>query len=294
LGDLRKQFPQEARVGKLLEKAEAQLKASQKSREREKERSDSPDKEQKDGRISTKWPVFLTEEQINTLRVFEVDLTIRPAVLIRPETIDRLLLHHADENLRGETNQRKFRALKGYQQLEYIFSMVEHDPEIRKLYEEVVIRKDPPAFATFRSRIHRPFVINYCGSAKCHGDAKYEGLRLTRAKPTSPATVYTNFYILDSYSIKDSKYDMIDRRTPAKSLFAQYGMRRTDAENPHPETDGWKALFRTKRDRRMRMLVNWIPKLQNPRPKYTIEFPPKVKPDTEGDAADRKRATPVR
>ena len=85
----------------------------------------------------------LTEEQINTIRVYEVDLSEEPNISLKPETIEKLYENYAT-NERLTKDRREFKRMPGHEQLEVIF-----DLQARELYPEVVIRQDSPAIKAF-------------------------------------------------------------------------------------------------------------------------------------------------
>ena len=239
----------------------------------------------------------LSEEQINLIRVFEIDLTSQPVVQIPRDTIDEFLLRFGPEDpqLRGEDNHRRFRAAKGYLQLEKMFEMVGQNPGIRSLYKQVDVKRDPPALNTFRTKIHRNYVLNYCATSGCHGGREAGKLFLFRKRPHRVETVYTNFYILDAYK-STGKHDMIDRHEPSNSLLIQFGLPRADSRAPHPDVTGWSPRLRPQRDRLADAMVKWIRQLQPQRPNYTIRYtvPDLSKPEDPPASAPAGSSKPAR
>ena len=216
----------------------------------------------------------LTRKQLNLIRLFEIDLKLKPVVQISSKTIRKVLDEYAgdDPQLLGARNQKRFLSLRNHEQLAIIFELSQTNPEIRSLYSEVVVKTDPPALRTFRTKIHKNYVINYCGTAGCHGGSKAGKLFLFRTKPISDETVYTNFFILDSHR-SAGKFDLIDRGQPKNSLLIQYGLPRSAASEAHPEVDGWQPNFRRRNDPRIKMMEDWIRSLYSKRPpNYLIKF----------------------
>jgi hypothetical protein len=225
----------------------------------------------------------LTAEQINLIKVYEVDLSVAPRVQVPVAAIDALFERYADDERvpRGRVAQAEFRARPGHEQLALFF-----DLRARELYDQIQVREDPPALADFRIAIHRNYVLNYCGSAQCHGSQPVGGLFLFRSQPNSDATVYTNFFILDRYG--NQRGLMIDRTAPARSLLLQYGLPLTAAESPHPAAPGWRAQFPNTDDPRYQRYAEILGNLIVPKPDYGIMYLP---PGVTGTQPDTQPAT---
>ncbi len=210
----------------------------------------------------------LTEEQINTIRVYEVDLSEEPNISLKPETIEKLYENYSS-NDRLTKDRREFRRMPGHEQLEVLF-----DLQARELYPEVIIRQDSPAIKAFRTKLHQRYVLSYCAATGCHGDGSPGNLFLFRTQPNSDPTVYTNFYILNQ--IKQPQGVMIDRDEPGRSLLLQYGLDRDAAAAPHPDVKGWRPQFVDDQDPRYRDYMDAIDLLWKPAPDYGIDYTPPV------------------
>ncbi|MEX2216696.1 MAG: hypothetical protein WD768_21460 [Phycisphaeraceae bacterium] len=209
----------------------------------------------------------LTEGDINTIRVYELDESKDPRVIIPPKVLDKFMEEFAnDEKMpRGARDRAKFKASKGLDQLKMMFEL-----GARQYYSDVIVRDDPPAIREFRN-LHRNYVLAYCATAECHGGANAGKLFLFTGQPTSDETVHTNFYSLTQFSTK-SAY-MIDRDFPEKSLIVQFGLPRDRAIFPHPDVQGWKAsMVRGDKDPTHNLLVEWLKGLYRPTPKYGISY----------------------
>ncbi len=211
---------------------------------------------------------LLTQEQINLIRIYEADLDTQPRVTLPPETIDKLFETYASDD-RLVKDQRAFRQLPGYEQLNILF-----DLQARELYGDVVIRQDSPAIKTFRSQLHQRYVLNYCATTGCHGGKSPGGLFLFRIQPNSDPTVYTNFYILSR--MEKAQGMMLDRDMPRRSLLLQYGLKRDAAATPHPDVPGLRPQFITEQDKRFQVYVDVIDQLWKPAPEYGISYRPPV------------------
>jgi len=239
---------------------------------------DRPTPPQRDGRpsgpggpaqaLGEDFPL-LDQEQINRIRVYEIDLANDPNVRVPPKVLNELFERYGDhpEVPKGFREQRNLRGAPGFEKLRLMFAV-----RARELYGEVSVPQDPPALADFRRTIHRQYVLNYCATAACHGGERGGEFILYPRRGTSTETVYTNFYILDQYQRGGQR--MIDRGEPASSLLVQYGLPRESAEYPHPDVEGWRPRFRPEfqRDPFYQSLLDWIGELYNPRPNYGLDF----------------------
>jgi hypothetical protein len=222
---------------------------------------------------------LLTEEQINLIRIYEVDLDTQPRVTLTPETIEKLFKTYASDD-RLDKDRREFQRMPGHEKLDVLFTL-----QARELYGEVIIQQDSPAIKAFRSQLHQRYVLNYCAATSCHGDKSPGGLFLFRIQPNSDATVYTNFYILNR--MEKSQGALIDRDMPRRSLLLQYGLNRDAAATPHPDVPGWRQQFVNEQDQRFEQYVDVINQLWKPAPNYGISYRPPVWQD---DAASEQDA----
>ena len=244
----------------------------------------------------------LSKEQINLIKIFEIDLTAdeadRPKLFVPRKTVMKILDKYADDNLKGTRNRRRFLSAKGYEVFEKMVELAHEYPAVRGLYKDFIVRGNPVAMQTFRTRIHKNYVLNYCGTASCHGGPDARKLFLFRSRSTSQATVYTNFFILNSFR-SPGQWDMIDRFEPERSLLIQYGLPRDDTNTPHPEVRGWRPRILAARRRSMlHAIADWISQLQEDRPKYGINYkipvlPQKTGADEPTEASEPKPNEPV-
>jgi hypothetical protein len=228
---------------------------------------------------------LLSEQQINLIKVYEIDLDQRPPVDVPREVVDRILKEYADNDRtpKGSAQQAAFRGAPGWQKLALMF-----DLKARPLYPLVQVRTDPPALATFRREFHTNYVVNYCAATQCHGGPAGGDLLLIRDGRRSEEQVYTNFFILNQY--EDDAGRMINRNDPDRSLLLQYGLERSSAKTPHPDVPGWRPHFQNEQAPRFVAMVDWMRSLYpSPPLNYSIEdyTPPKahVAPAPEAEPA---------
>ena len=222
----------------------------------------------------------LNDEQINAIKVWELDLDNAPAVTIPRDVIDDFLTtyHGQDGVPRGRAEQARFRVLPGREQLAKLFEL-----KARRYYPQVNVRGDPDEMRLFRTSIHQRYILNYCGTNRCHGGEDFGGLSFVKASPNSEATAYTNFFILHAF--ETPRWYMIDRSTPEDSLLLQFGMDRRLARAQHPDVDGWRPRFADTESNEYRRIREWIGSLQRPTPNYGIVMTSAPSPDS-GSAGD--------
>jgi len=229
---------------------------------------------------------MLNEEQINLIKVYEIDLEQRPPVVIPRETLDAFLQAYSDREgmPRGQAQQAAFRGLPGWQQLELMF---QH--RARQFYPAVRVRTDPPALAAFRREIHTHYVVNYCATSGCHGGPDAGSFVLLREGRRGDEQIYTNFFILSQYESPAGL--MINRQDPARSLLLQYGLEPRSARSPHPKAANWRPQFPNEEAARFQAMVVWINTLYpNPPSNYDINYTPPGAGRAAAPAADEAPA----
>lgn len=218
---------------------------------------------------------LLSPEQINLMKVYEVDLNDPPRMVIARETVDKLLDRYADHPLiPGSRKEREaFRRLPPEEILDIMFRV-----QARELYGEVSVIGQPRAMSYFRDRIHTGWLLNSAATTRCHGGLEAGQLVLMNRRPNSEQTVYTNFLILDRFRTSDG-LPMINYANPEKSVLVQMGLPRKDALYPHPPVRGWRPVFRSRESRSFKNTLEWIGMMYEPRPDYPIQYdPPRGEP----------------
>jgi hypothetical protein len=215
----------------------------------------------------------LSEEQIDLIKVYEVNLNQSPRVIISRTDLEEFLKSNAGGEGVPENKREKDRFLRmeGYEQLAVIFRA-----KARDYYAKAKVLGDPDVFKEFKI-LHRTYIMNRCATTDCHGGDNARGIYLFNRRPglTPDQIVYTNFYILNSYSATKggTRYDMIDRVAPERSLLLQFGMNPEDAFFPHPPVRGMQAAFaRGTEDRQYTVIQSWIQSLYSPAPDYGIDY----------------------
>lgn len=232
-----------------------------------------------DRRSKESMPV-LSPEEINLIRVYELDMARLPRIVVKRETVERLIEEFAGDPLIPSTIEGRdelFRAARTNPRrvLEIIFRL-----KARHLYPEIQVIDNPRAMQMFRERVHGTWLVNACAS--CHNtrpDAP-DGPRFITRRPNSDATVYSNFLILDRYRMADGTA-LVNYDEPEKSPLLHLGMARAISEHPHPDVAaarGWSPVFLSTSSNNYQSALAWIRAMYRPRPEYPIDYPP----DAEG------------
>lgn len=220
----------------------------------------------------------LSAEEINLIRVYELDLERLPRIIIRRETVERLIEENVGDPLIPSTIEGRDDLIRSVRSnprrvLDLIFRL-----KARHLYPEIQVIDNPRAMQMFRERVHSTWLINAC--ATCHNtdaDAP-RGPRLVTRRPNSDATVYSNFLILDRYRLADGTA-LIDYDNPGASPLLHMGMPRVTAEFPHPDVAaarGWSPVFLSNNTNSYQNALTWIRSMYRPRPDYPIDYPPRL------------------
>jgi hypothetical protein len=175
----------------------------------------------------------------------------------------------------GDHDAKAFLALSAPGQANEI--LTNGDPKMAK---DVQIVTDPVLLVEFKQKI-LPIVAQGCGSIACHGGSKGGDFALFPGQST-PA-VYTNFYILQTYTktIDKVKYLAMDRDVPDHSLVLQFGLPVSMGIPPHPSSPNFKPKFHTTDDVTYQTLYTFLSKtLRLPQPDYGIKVAPNL-PATE-------------
>jgi len=224
---------------------------------------------------------LLTDEQVNLIRVYEVDLAADPQVTVPRDVFNKLL-----ENYRQEQAMEPFLASDGRRRLRTLsdsdFLRLLFDLRARNLYREITIRTDPPVMQDFRRIVYPNYVANYFRRYFSSGERPVLPLIFKRGNDTNE--VYTNFYILAHASHEGNA--LIDRDRPEESLLLQWGLPRESARYPAPELKGWRPFFTGVDDRNFENYVDVLGNLYKPKPSYGIQYAmPTVRvPEPETDA----------
>ena len=223
----------------------------------------------------------LTPEQINLMRVYEIDLRNPPKLKVPDDTLRALILRSPDTFSPNEDEREAVFHLPEVEKLKILFKL-----KARDLYNQVVVLEDPESLLRFKQEVHsqRGWIINACASTKCHGGVNAGGFELINTRPNSNETIYTNLYTIEHYRLKDGSA-LINYDSPERSPLLQMGMIKKNALSPHPEIPKIKRgaqvrpIFRSTRDRKFRDALEWIRAMYQPRPDYGFAYPDQPEPN---------------
>jgi hypothetical protein len=232
---------------------------------------------------------LLTDEQINVIRVYEVDLNAPPKMVIAREVVEQFLSKYAGQRPEGretipgsEQGRKIYATRKPVEMLTDMFAL-----KAREFYPQVKVLENPQALQLFRDNVNRTWLVNSCATSKCHGGEEAGRLMLYDRKPASDVAAYTNFLILERFSMAGANgkdpVALINYNEPAQSPLLQLGLPRAEAKFKHPDLDSpgkprWRPVFRSEQDERFQQAVTWIKSMygakDGKRPVYPVEYAP--------------------
>lgn len=232
---------------------------------------------------------LLTPEQINLIRVYEIDLLDPPRVRIEPRDIQEFLLAYREDPRVPQTPEGRQAMIAG-DPLDVLRLMFEL--QAREFYGKVRVLDDPDVLRRFRRDV-TGWLVAGCATSRCHGGTEAGQLRLAYRSARSEPQAYTNFYILTQATLPDGT-PLIDLEEPDNSPLLHMGLRRTGSRFPHPEVpreegdgDAWREVFGRTEDARWRATTAWIRALYQPRPEYPITYPPNEEGTEDGPEKDQ-------
>lgn len=228
---------------------------------------------------------LLSRDEVNLIRVYEIDFENPPRMSVRPEVIRKLVSDYSTHpSIPSSQSERTelFRADPS----EVVRLMFE--VRARDLYDEVQVHTEPESMNIFRRRVHDNWLLNNCGS--CHSGQDAGRFFLHRRGYKDERVRYTNFLILERLEL-DSQWPLINYSEPEMSLIIQHGLPRDEARLPHPDVSGWQPVFTRSRERLKRESIRWIESMMQPRPTYPVDYEPPLRerPGQSAEAAAEGR-----
>jgi hypothetical protein len=267
---LREHPSEEAR--KLLSLVNAQITLDQ-QRAAQPASSDEPEQPQQPASVDDE-PLpadqVITADDVNLMRVYEIDFSEPPKVNIEPDTIQRLIERYGTSPLLP-ANRTDRNALFRAEPIDLVRLMFE--VKARDLYGEIQVQTEPHSLNLFRTKVHNAWLIENCATSRCHGGPDSGRFFLVRKRHLDDRVRYTNLLILERLRL-DSEWPLIDYDEPANSLIVQYALPRTEARKPHPEVRGWRPVFSPTNKRLLDGTIQWINSMMKPRPEYPVDYEP--------------------
>lgn len=222
--------------------------------------------------VRPEFPLLSTDD-INLIKVYEIDLAKPPRMRVDRETIEDLIKAYAHSDLMPTSQEGRDALLRQSPDriLDLMFRL-----RAREFYSRVKIIDQPESMKLFRDEIHSSWLTNACATDRCHGGADAGRLLLYNRTRNAEPAVYTNFLILDRATLTDGT-PLINYDQPHRSPLLHMALPRERSLYPHPETlatKGWKPVFTSQRDRRFEVALEWIRSMYRPRPEYPVTYTP--------------------
>jgi hypothetical protein len=271
---------QDFEARKLLNLVDAQLTLQQggfRSTDEQRSQQDDPHADPKTGPVYARDllpSTLITDEDVNIIRVYEIDFADPPRLSISPETI-RTLIESYGTNELLPASQAGRTALFRADAVELARLMFEL--RARELYPKINVLSEPPALNEFRLRVHDAWIINNCATSRCHGGPDAGALFLHNQNYKSDRVRYTNLLILERLEL-EPEWPLINYDEPMLSLIIQHALPRHAARKPHPDVPGWTPVFTRGNRRTLDASIAWMQSMYQPRPEYPVDYdPPKLK-----------------
>lgn len=210
----------------------------------------------------------LTAEDVNLIRVYEIDFRRPPQVEVDPKTIRKLIENHATNALipNQRSMQEQLFGLDDLDQVKLIF-----DVQARELYPEIQVKGEPHSLNVFRTKVHNAWLIRNCATSGCHGGVNAGKFFLHRYGMNTPKTLYENLLILERTKI-EGPHKLIDYENPRMSLLIQYALPQSEARIKHPAVPGFTPAFPSGGGKTMADTLEFIEAMYQPRPYYPVEY----------------------
>jgi hypothetical protein len=210
---------------------------------------------------------LISDEEVNLIRVYEIDFKDPPRLSVKPEGIRQLILRYASSDLiPASSEQRNLLYTKpAIEVARLMFSL-----RARDLYRYIEVGEDPASLARFRTRVHNSWLTANCATSRCHGGLHSGRFFLHTGNAKDQRIRYTNLLALLDFEV-DGK-PMVDFEDPPSSLLVQYAMPRNMARYPHPQVNGWKPVFSKSTPQLLSDTLEWIRGMYRPRPEYPVEY----------------------
>ncbi len=214
---------------------------------------------------------LLTRDDVNLIRVLEIDFRRPPRISIEPETIRTLIQRYAAHPAIPATSEGRTRMFRA-DPIDLVRLMFEL--KARDLYPQINVDSEPFALNLFRQRVHDAWLIGNCATSRCHGGLEGGRFFLHNRNSRDERVRFTNLLILLRSEWSDEP--LVDFERPLDSLIIQHALPRTEARFPHPDVPGWKPVFTNANQRLLADAVRWIESMYQPRPTYPVEYEPPV------------------
>lgn len=230
---------------------------------------------------------LLTPQEVNTIRVYELDFDRPPRLDVDVSTIHKLIEGYGTRPQMPASRAERA-ALHRADPIEVVQLMFEL--RARELYPEIQVKSEPYALNLYRQRVHNAWLIPNCATSRCHGGSDGGEFFLHNRNYRDARVRFTNLLILERLKL-DPQWPLINYQEPMMSRIIQYALPVSEARLPHPEVPGWEPVFSRANRNLLEDAVEWVESMMAPRPDYPIDFDPKV--DARVTSADGASTNPT-
>lgn len=225
----------------------------------------------------------LTPEEVNLIRVYEIDFDRPPRVEVDPAHTKALMEAHSASPLVPADAPSRSALMRGdpLQVVRLAFAL-----KARDFYPNITVVSEPHALAAFRAQVHDSWLIPNCATSRCHGGPDAGRLFLFNTGTADAGVRYANLLNVLMGNIDGTPIVSCER--PNESLLIQYALPPEEATHPHPAVKGWKPVLGAKLNpEKLQASLAWIRSLYQPRPVYPIDYtPPDLRLPQPGSASD--------
>jgi hypothetical protein len=220
---------------------------------------------------------LLTDEEVNLVRVYEIDFRDPPRLSVPEAAVRELVRKHSPNPLLPSTEEgMKALLARPQSEIAALFFAV----KARDLYRLIEVKEDPASLAKFRTRVHNAWLVPNCATSRCHGGSEAGAFRLRSEDSRDDRVRYSN--LMTVLTAKVDGRPIVDFERPERSILIQYAMPRDRASTPHPDVKGWKPALGEGNQLRLTDSLDWIRSMYRPRPDYPITFEPLAPPAAAG------------
>lgn len=225
----------------------------------------------------------LTPDEVNIIRVYEIDFDRPPRVSVDREVALKLFDEHSANPMIPHSPTARDQLASGdpLNIVRIIFNL-----KARDYYPRIKVLSEPSALQLFRRNVHDGWLIPNCATSRCHGGPDGGRLFLMTKQASTAGVRYANLLNLLRGSPKGLPF--INFESPMESGIIQAGLPRDEAIQPHPEVPGWKPVFgRSIVPQRLADTLTWIKSMYQPRPDYPVDYqPPRMEVPVPGTPED--------
>ena len=230
----------------------------------------------------------LTDDEVNLIRVYEIDFDNPPRVIIDPADA-RAFFEDFGSSPRIPPDAPSRNALVVGDPMKIV--RLAFELKARDFYSKIRVVGDPATLGLFRRNVHDLWLIPNCATSRCHGGPDAGKFFLTNENHAEARVRYTN--LLNLLMGNSNDIPLVDFTDPNRSILIQYALPKEEATTPHPPVKGWRPVFGRKLNpEKLANTLSWIRSMYQPRPVYPIEYkPPDLRTPAPGTPADAGEPT---